>query len=522
MTLFGKPNFDPTVLDEIVRIGDPSAIPYLTPILLSKSRSDVATAARAVESLLRNARPSDLARLDEAMRHGWYWYPPFFDKWQCLEPRELAKWVGPGEPGVLLIRLSSFHPNGFVREQALCRLGLVEDGTELPYLLIRLGDWVSQVRTAACKLVVERVKPGYACNFVDNIELLYRLRQGVRATSSNSILDSVSDLLTGSEARRAMLAAMSTQTGEVRRWVFRSLAGLVQPELGEFLLAALGNNDPVIRLMALRRIQETFSEAQLRSVLDAMKKEPSGLVRKEVLRVSMNSLPYVSSVLEDALLDRSAAVREEARYLMRQRGAADFGQYYRDQLLTVRPILLPIAIVGLGETGSHRDAQSLIRYLGHATPRIRRAAVKAVAALDADGNINQLMEMVGDQSPGVSAQAFRAMRHKAAGIGAEYFWSIYQTALTPHVRRNALRLIAATSKWDGIGYMLQISGADDSDIAAIAQALIHRWVENFNRSQLVPSAAQLSRVEAALLHSRGIAQADYAFISFALTGFSEA
>ena len=70
--------------------------------------------------------------------------------------------------------------------------------------------------------------------------------------------------------------------------------------------------------------------------------------------------------------------------------------------------------------------------------------------------------------------------------------------------------------------MLQISGADDSDIAVIAQALIHRWVENFNRSQSVPSAAQLSRVKAALPRSHGITQADYAFISFALTGFSEA
>ena len=134
---------------------------------------------------------------------------------------------------------------------------------------------------------------------------------------------------------------------------------------------------------------------------------------------------------------------------MRQRGRADFGQYYRDQLLTAYPSLLPIAIAGLGETGSHRDAQSLIRYLGHATPRIRRATVKTVAALDADGNTNQLLEMVYDPSPGVSVQAFKAIRHKAAGIGAEYFWSIYQAALTPHVRRNELRLIAATSKWDG-------------------------------------------------------------------------
>jgi len=96
------------------------------------------------------------------MRRRWYWYAAHFDEWRRLEPRELAKWVGPGEPGILLIRLSSFHPNGFVREEALRRLGLIEDGTELPYLLLRLSDWVPQVQAAALGLVSQRVRAGYA------------------------------------------------------------------------------------------------------------------------------------------------------------------------------------------------------------------------------------------------------------------------------------------------------------------------------------------------------------------------
>jgi hypothetical protein len=42
--------------------------------------------------------------------------------------------------------LASFHPSGYVREEAIAHLAAVWDGTELPFLLIRVNDWVAPVR----------------------------------------------------------------------------------------------------------------------------------------------------------------------------------------------------------------------------------------------------------------------------------------------------------------------------------------------------------------------------------------
>jgi len=109
------------------------------------------------------------------------------------------------------------------------------------------------------------------------------------------VLDSVSKLLAGGDVRKEMLAAMGSVSGEIRWWVFRSLSGPESPELNRFLEVALGTNDPVIRLMALRRIEETSSGAELRDVLDSLRGEPSGQVRKEVLAAWVRSFPALRS-----------------------------------------------------------------------------------------------------------------------------------------------------------------------------------------------------------------------------------
>lgn len=518
---FGRPAVDHSVLEELTRVGDPSVVPYVVPILFSKSRSDVAAAAVVVDTLLRAATPGDLARLDEAMRRGWYWYASAFDEWRQITPRELARWVGPGEPGTLLLRLSSFHPNGFVREEALRRLGLISDGTELPYLLIRLGDWVEQVRSVACGLVAERARPDYAGHFVDNLELVYRLRQSQRAGGAD-VLELVSETLAAREARSAMFAVMDTQPSRARRWAFDALSGLRQPDLREFLLHALSNTDPVIRVMTVRRIGEVLSGPELAEALASLDRERSGSVRREILRVAVRSLPDASErLLYEALLDRSAAVREEARYWLKHRGTIDFAQYYRDQIGIAGSAALSSAIMGLGETGGAADAQTLVAYLSHSLASARRASVRATTALDSEGSSDRLLEMLNDPSAGVSAAAAKALRPWAPSIGAEELSRIFRSAPTRHGRRHAIRLMAITGKWDGIGYLLELAGDDDCEVAALASAYVHRWITRYNRSQSVPSAAQLSRIEAALPAASGVSQQDRNQISFAVAGFGK-
>ena len=160
---FSRSGWNLAALEELGNTGEPGVIPYIVPVLHGGKRDEIIVAGKVIKRLLSRIEIDTLPWLDELMRRSFY-----DGTWHRLEPRELAKWVGPGEPGVLLLQLSSMHANGFVREEAVRRLGLFHDGSELPYLLLRLNDWVTQVRQLAHDAIRDRINPDYAESFVRN------------------------------------------------------------------------------------------------------------------------------------------------------------------------------------------------------------------------------------------------------------------------------------------------------------------------------------------------------------------
>ena len=79
------------------------------------------------------------------------------------------------ESDLSALRSASLDANGFVREDAVKRLAKVATGEELPYLLLRLNDWVPQVRDAAREAVLARITPEYAPHFVTYLATFARL-----------------------------------------------------------------------------------------------------------------------------------------------------------------------------------------------------------------------------------------------------------------------------------------------------------------------------------------------------------
>jgi len=187
-------------------------------------------------------------------------------------------------------------------------------------------------------------------------------------------------------------------------------------------------------------------------------------------------------------MDRSASIRDEARFELRSRSDDDPSRRYRESLTNNA-----IAIDGLGETGTAADADLLLPYLEHESARIRRAAVRAIARLKGDGSVPLLGPMILDRSPAVSAQARRALIRHAQVLDVADLDALWRNATAPHMRRNVIRLFGALPKWESIIALLDVAG-DDND----AMELVHRWFAAYNRSQIAPTADQLARLQRAM------------------------
>jgi HEAT repeat protein len=439
------------VLEELATCGEPAAIPHLAPALVPGDQAVALAAARAISSMLGHASAEDLAQLDERLRGYSCWEP-----WHRLLPRDLSGWVGPGEHGTLLLQMASFHRSGYVREEAVRRLALRREGSELPYLLLRVTDWVYPVRRAALQAVMERIREDYIPHFVQNLALVLRLEQ-VERGRPDELLAAVTSLLIATSARGAMMAALRAPSRQVRRGAFQMLLAADADPTDLVLLAPRKVSDPVIRLWSLRSAATRMSGEPLLAVLRRLTADPAPAVRREALALLASAFPeHAGEPLVAALLDRAAMVRLQARFHVRQRGGLDFAQFYRDALATEVPRHLAAAIGGLVETGVKADAEPIAPYLEHGSPTVRRTAIRGVMGLGGAPYVSRVLERVGDVAPGVSRQAMQCLLPYVAAIGVTELWTRFELAALVHVRQNLVHMLAAMPKWDAIACRRQL------------------------------------------------------------------
>ncbi len=487
--VFGESD-DRELLRAFAASRDPQDLPALLRVVLGRDAHAAHHAAAAISAYLGALGPRELLALDETSRQRYWWFVGARER--QIEPADVPRLR---EHGAAALGLASFHMNGFVREAAVRELAETKGGAELPYLLVRVNDWVEAVQDAAYAAVRARLVPRYAAHFVRDLWLLARLERCARADHA-ALLGTVQALLVGPGWRPALRDALSTPDRWVRRSCYSLLLDAPAPDGPEILQRALRDEDAIVRLRAIRAAHAVLGVDRLRAVLPAPLRDPAMPVRREALALLTRHFPHEAEpALREALFDTHAPMREVARFDLRRRGITDFRTMYRSALDELTGARLKTALFGLGETGSAEDAPRVEKFLSHPTPAVRRAAVVGLARLAPEDSVPLFIRALEDTSPRVSRAARLALRpHR---IGPAHLWNLVARE-EPHVRANAFVLLAGLGKWESIGWMIRALAVDDERLASLARQRVSRWIDQFNRDLSRPSADQLERMARAL------------------------
>lgn len=424
----------------------------------------------ALASRIDTATPEELPALEEAIRIAWR-----------------SSYVDGSEPAPA--GLLSFHPSGYVREDAVKALANARDGGELRFLLLRLNDWVEPVRARAYAAVLDRLRHEYAALFAESFVLVVRAARGQRIDGA-ALLERLARLFASDAARGRVLALVQRGPGRTARALVRFLLDRVPSLHAELIATAASSDDALVRVWITAAVKDM-------ATLQRLTRDPSPAVR----RAALIALPAADAAphLERAVLDRSGAVREIARHLL---GKRDVAAAYRDALpAAATPRKLTTAIAGLAETGTAADAELIAPYLSHGAPSVRRTAVKAVMRLAGDRFADRIAAMLNDPAPSVSAAARNAVRKHAPALDAAQLMGL-AASQARHVRLNALHAIAALPKWQSIAPLLRAAADPDEEVAAVAERYVEAWNRNFNRTQAMPTKREAEDVRAALAAGR--------------------
>jgi HEAT repeat protein len=480
-----------SLLRQVADSHEPTAIISLIHLLLDRSKQVAASASDAIHRLLANATAETLLDLDEEVRRAAAWGQP--EGWARLRPEDLPNFPRTPASRCAVLGLATFHPSGHVREQAVRLLAAGRDEAALPYLLIRLNDWVCDVRQAARQAVEQRLREGRVGPFADHLGLVLRLARCGREDHAGLVAEVVRRL---TEPDHADAVAELVRGGDpqIARGFFRLAVERPGPHVPRLLRAALESRDGVQRLWAARHLGATETERPLAEVLAVLGNDPFMPVRREALAIRLQALPETAGpALEQALLDPSPSVRQFSRFHLSRWDERDFAAFYREALAGGGR--RETALAGLGETGAKGDAARVVPFLTATDRRVRRAAVLAVGKLAGEDHVGALLDCLGDESPRVTREAQQALRGQAGLLEPSRLWATFAGDHRVHVRLAALALLDGTATWQRLPYLIRAAADPEPAIAARARSYIER---RYNRVFTTPTAEERARIDQAL------------------------
>ena len=135
-----------SVLAMVAASREPAAVLELVPLLL-KGGAVADEVARAMAEILTDQPARVFAQL-EAVRSQGGCECCRWGQWTTLRPDDVSA-IARLSHAWAPLGIMSYHPSGFVREAAVRALARRTDGREVPFLVLRVNDWVAEVRAVA-------------------------------------------------------------------------------------------------------------------------------------------------------------------------------------------------------------------------------------------------------------------------------------------------------------------------------------------------------------------------------------
>lgn len=350
----------------------------------------------------------------------------WLDRWLKLE-REPDAW--------LAFRERCVDSNGRRREAALRQLAQLPaefHGRALPLVLVRLNDWVPQVRRAAIDALSLLLRDDLEPAWIEALPAVVRLMTGSRWTGDGSVVrDDIEQFLLSVPSRRiALLASASSLGPAVRRWlVWQSWHHGTAEERKDALVQALAGSDVRMALQACAALQALDPDwYALTGVREALARTPFPRLRLSALRQALARghvlagdealgiafsrhggtrswlLFHADAALKQRVLGRAEAVLDEAGpagvrlvalQLLRELGAttlpARLTGIRADPVVRLREMAYAISLASAAEA---EGTVLALQALADASPRVQRVALRALRQGRVTLTVRELLDLV--------------------------------------------------------------------------------------------------------------------------------
>ena len=394
------------------------------------------------------------------------------------------------QEGLEELLLMSSHHDGFKRENAVLRLGMLGNPNAIPALLIRANDWVPQVRNAALIALEKLLTRNNAEAFVYSLPNLYRLKNCYR-NNNNDLTNKVIDFLIQPENNQFLKQAISNENPFIARIALKLCIENELLSKYEIVTKALAHQDVLVRDISANLLRELKGN-ELELSLKKSIKDPFMPIRREAFQIYLRLLPRQGiEIAKTFLFDRHPALRELAvKNLLQQNFDVENVLLNVFEKENQSALKICSAIFGLSEIKAKALIPMLPNLANNPLPSIRKASLQAFAKLSTEQEVTlYLIAGINDESPAVAKESARLLNKNKIRFTLDELTRIIDSASQRHTLTICLGLSKNMNKWDRLIYLLTGLTKNEFDLDVFESEIV-LWNNHFNMSWSQPTIAQ--------------------------------
>lgn len=480
--LFFHSNHDKVeLIQELQHEGNVRVIPFLLPFVFDRKDTIAQVTKRTIHYILAQSACKQWIELEQLIKE-MNFYHKWSQTWDHLLPSHLSTFEIDNPADATILGLCSFHRNGYVREEAVKILSAQPQGQAIPFLLLRLNDYISATQKRALHGLRNNLRTELSPYFVDAIYLVDHLRNYPKVTDK-MIIEEIELLLQSPACQTAVHNGTYHEDRFTRRFCFHFFLQHHQYD-DEFLKRALQNTDALIALGAGEAILNHYDQAFVSTWIKLLSMHRYMPLRRRTLHTIMERFAdQAKAYLEHALLDRHASIREYARFYLRSIfDRQDFHTFYTSYLLQ-QPYeeTSASAILGLGETGTTSCIPLIEPFLLHPKVKVRKAAVRSIGRLHSS-NQTVFIQALLDSSPSVSKEGAKNLIRFANEKLSHQLWNLFIDTSSVMHKKQFLLLFQHSSKRDCLYYTIKARQSSELLIQELSEEIIIWWLSHYNRT----------------------------------------
>ncbi len=415
-------------------------------------------AAGIISVYMQSRTPFQIIRLSDTFRE--YTSMEWGIEWKEIDPADLKKTITKKEDYLWVMRLGTFHPNGFFREK--CIRELKDDPDSIAYLILRYNDWSYVVRKEAVQAA--GLLFGWITeNVYEVLPYIEKIRRSYRRNEEDlKFLEDVYSKKVYSFYQASGWNGLSIYDAHTRRVAYRLLTErdlLHKDAIKEIVQKE--KSGQCLRLIVHSFVQKSDVDID---DLDELMKSKSAYVQRKAMEKKYELLLDYWEGLEEMLLSPSKSIRGTVAFILRNKTKIDIRSYYYEHLNLRGEAQKAICILGIGENGTESDADELAGYLENGNAGIVKSALHAIGCLHAGKYSEVFWKYLQDDRIGVMIQAYHEILAHDITFGAERVYQLFCTTKSIELKKRLAKILSKESYWDRLPYLLMLYDHENAEI----------------------------------------------------------